>query len=183
MFKYRANLRSNIARGFSLILLTSNLGDAEIEAACLANPEITQGRLEVLTRERLQSRFAPALLARMQIVPFRPLDIPALSHIALQAIAELSQRLADNGTTLQVDDNVAEWIANAVAKHPASGRAIRDMLRQQVVPAIAQAVLNARAAGESLPIVRVSADQTLFLSFGEDISIDTDDQTTEAVCA
>jgi len=166
-----------------LILLTSNLGDAEIEAACLANPEISQGRLEMLTRERLQSRFAPALLARMQIVPFRPLDIPALSHIALQALAELSQRLADNGTTLQVDENVAEWIANAVAKHPASGRAIRDLLRQQVVPVIAQAVLNARAVGDGLPRVRVSAEQTLFLSFGEADSIDRVDQATEALCA
>ncbi|MBN3819854.1 type VI secretion system ATPase TssH, partial [Paraburkholderia sp. Se-20369] len=114
----------------SLILLTTNLGDAEIEASCKADPQVSQAKLEALVRERLQGRFSAALLARIQIVVFRPLDLDALAGIARQALDEIGQRLAQNGLDWRVDDDVAGWIAAAVAQHPANGRAVRDLLRQ-----------------------------------------------------
>lgn len=150
-----------------LILLTTNLGDAEIEAACTATPDITSTRLDALARERMQSRFAPALLGRMQVVAFRPLAVAALTRIAEQALAEVGQRLGENALTWDVEPTVAAWIAQAVANNPASGRAVRDMLRQHVVPIIAQNLLAARAEQRLLTRVRLCADPSLSLYFDE----------------
>ncbi|PTU64955.1 type VI secretion system ATPase TssH [Chromobacterium sp. Panama] len=150
-----------------LILLTSNLGDAEIEAACAAEPEVSQSRLDALARERLQRRFAPALLARMRVVAFRPLGEPALAGIARQALDDIGQRLSANGLDWRADAEAADWIARAVARHPASGRAVGDLLRQRVMPAIARGVLEARAADRALHSVRLSAAEKLELIFDD----------------
>ncbi|HDR8861574.1 TPA: type VI secretion system ATPase TssH [Burkholderia territorii] len=152
----------------SLILLTTNLGDAEIEASCKADPEVSQAKLEALVRERLQGRFSAALLARIQVVVFRPLDLDALTGIAHQALDEIGERLAQTGLGWQVDDDVAGWIAQAVAQHPANGRAVRDMLRQYVMPTVARGVLAARAESRTLRTVRLSATDRLSLAFEDD---------------
>ncbi|VWC31997.1 type VI secretion system ATPase TssH [Burkholderia lata] len=152
----------------SLILLTTNLGDAEIEASCKADPQVSQAKLEALVRERLQARFSPALLARIQIVVFRPLDLDALTGIARQALDEFGERLAQNGLGWRADDDVAGWIARAVAQHPANGRAVRDLLRQHVMPAVARGVLAARAEGRVLRTVRLSAADKLSLAFDDE---------------
>ncbi|MBB5412602.1 type VI secretion system protein VasG [Paraburkholderia sp. HC6.4b] len=151
-----------------LILLTSNLGDVEIEAACKTDPLSSQAQLDKLVGERLQGRFSPALLARIQLVAFRPLDVDALTGIATQALDELGERLADNDLQWRVDDEVAAWIARALSRHPANGRAVRDLLRQHVTPAVARGVLAARAEGRALKTVRLSARDKLALVFDED---------------
>ncbi|MGC0154644.1 type VI secretion system ATPase TssH [Chromobacterium vaccinii] len=150
-----------------LILLTSNLGDAEIEAACAGAPDIAQARLDAMARKRLQQRFPPALLARMRVVAFRPLDESALAGIARQALDEIGQRLSANGLGWSADADAADWIARAVARHPASGRAVRDLLRQTVMPAIARCLLEARAADHSLRNVRLGSADGLELIFDE----------------
>ncbi|CAG9269914.1 AAA+ ATPase ClpV1 [Burkholderia cepacia] len=152
----------------SLIVLTTNLGDAEIDASCKADPQVSQAKLEALVRERLQACFSTALLARMQIVVFRSLDLDALTGIARQALDEFGERLAQNGLDWYVDSNVAGWIAGAVAQHPANGRAVRDLLRQHVMPAVARGVLAARAEGRTLQMVRLSAADKLSLSFDDE---------------
>ncbi|KWO73313.1 type VI secretion system ATPase TssH [Burkholderia ubonensis] len=152
----------------SLILLTTNLGDAEIEASCKADPQVSQAKLEALVRERLQARFSAALLARIQIVVFRPLDLDALTGIARQALDEFGERLAQNRLGWCADDDVAGWIARAVAQHPANGRAVRDLMRQHVMPAVARGVLAARAEGRTLRTVRLSAADKLSLAFDDE---------------
>ncbi|WP_366919235.1 type VI secretion system ATPase TssH [Burkholderia seminalis] len=167
----------------SLILLTTNLGDAEIEAACQADPQVSQTKLEALVRERLAGRFSAALLARIQVVAFRPLDLDALTGIARQALDEIGQRLAQNALGWCADDNVAGWIAQAVARHPANGRAVRDLLRQHVMPAVARGVLVARAENRVLRSVRLSAGDALSLTFddGQDPNVvDVAQVSTEA---
>ncbi|VBJ01160.1 type VI secretion system ATPase TssH [Burkholderia pseudomallei] len=151
-----------------LILLTSNLGEAEIEAACKADPRISQAKLDKLVGERLQGRFSPALLARIQLVAFRTLDVDALTGIATQALDELGERLAQNDLQWRADEGVASWIAHAVSQHPANGRAVRDLLRQHVMPAVARGVLAARAEGRALKTVRLAANEKLSLVFDED---------------
>lgn len=150
-----------------LILLTSNFGDAEICAALSADPDVSQSRLDALARDCLRQKFSPALLARMQVLAYRPLDSSALEGIAVQALNELRDRLEAKDLGWEVDLGVPEWIAQAVARHPASGRAVRDLLREQVVPRIAQGLLSAQADGRMIRAVRLHVEKGLELSFEE----------------
>ncbi len=152
-----------------LVLMTSNVGDAQIATACEQQADISQSRLNKLALEQLQKRFAPALLARMQVIAYRPLSVAALAGIADQALADIGQRLTTKHMSLCVDAGVTDWVALAVQSHPAAGRAVGDLLRQHVMPSLAQAALDAQAEGRTLSRVRLMAGRTLEIVFDDDV--------------
>lgn len=156
-----------------LVLMTSNVGDAQIAAACTQEVDIPQGRLNKLALEQLQKTFAPALLARMQVIAYRPLGVPALAGIADQALTDIAQRLAAKNISLLVDAGVSQWVASAVLSHPAAGRAVGDLLRQHVMPSLAQATLDAQAEGRVLSRVRLMAGRTLEIVFDDEVDTAT----------
>ena len=148
-----------------LILLTSNLGEVEITQACQNDPAISQSQLVKLVHARLSQKFPPALVGRMEVTAYRPLSLQALTAIAAQAWIEVGERIADLGLAWTVTEDVAPWVGQAVITHPSSARAVRDFLRQQVVPPIARAVLKAQADNQSLSGIRIFVDQKLCLDF------------------
>lgn len=149
-----------------LILLTTNLGDEEIIQACEQDPSIGQAKLEALLHQRLRKTFAPPLLGRMQIIAYRPLKVKALTEIAHQALTEVGDRLQAQSIGWEVEQEVASWIANAVSSHPSSARAVRDLLRQHVVPEIARGLLMAQSGARPLGAVKMSIhEEQISLSF------------------
>lgn len=146
-----------------LILMTSNIGAEEIEVAALAEQPATYGQLVQLAHASLQRHFAPALLARMQVLPFYPLGLQALQSIAAHQFDVLARRIAEQGVELQIDPSAVEWVANAAAGHPHRGRAIEDLIRATVLPSLAQELLAAKRDDVSLGRVRVVADGGLSL--------------------
>jgi type VI secretion system protein VasG len=149
-----------------LILLTTNLGDSVIEAACAADPQITQAKLTAQTRELIQTQLDAPLLARMELVAYRPLDLAALQAVAQTALLATERRLMAQGVSLELAPDVAPWIAQAVLRHPARARAVQDLVRQHVVPVMARAILAARAKGDPISRVRLDAENGLSVSFG-----------------
>lgn len=146
-----------------LILMTSNIGAEEIEVAALAEQPATYGQLVQLAQGSLQRHFAPALLARMQVLPFYPLGLSALQSIAEHQFERLADRLEEQGVTLEIDTSAVEWVANTAAGHPHRGRAIEDLIRATVLPSLAQELLAAKRDGLPLGRVRVVADGGLSL--------------------
>jgi len=173
-----------------LILMTSNIGAEEIEVAALAEQPATYGQLVQLAHGSLQRQFAPALLARMQVLPFYPLGLSALQSIAAHQFERLAGRLEEQGVTLEIDASAVEWVANTAAGHPHRGRAIEDLIRATVLPSLAQELLAAKRDGMPLGRVRVVADGGLSLelldreSDPENISEPNDaDQQEVSSCA
>jgi type VI secretion system protein VasG len=148
-----------------LILLTSNVGAEQIEAACQAQADLEAAKLTGIAHQALSRHFAPALLARMQVVGFKPLDKAAMAQIADRTLSELSGRLAEGGIVLNADGDVREWVARIAIQHPAKGRAARDLLRQIALPTIAQGVLSAKSLGRPLNEVCLSAPSKLQIEF------------------
>jgi type VI secretion system protein VasG len=156
-----------------LILLTTNLGDEEITRACRQESDISQAKLEAVLHQRLQKTFAPPLLSRMQVVAYRPLSTESLTDIAHQALAEIGERLYAQSIDWAVDHEVAPWIANAVSQHPSSARAVRDLLRQHVVPKIARGVLLAQSGAKPLGAVTLAIHEAqISLSFEPKLEIE-----------
>lgn len=153
-----------------LILMTSNIGAEEIEVAALAEQPATYGQLVQLAQGSLQRHFAPALLARMQVLPFYPLGLSALQSIAEHQFERLADRLEEQGVTLEIDTSAVEWVANTAAGHPHRGRAIEDLIRATVLPSLAQELLAAKRDGLPLGRVRVVADGGLSLELLDRVS-------------
>ena len=134
-----------------LILLTSNLGSEELEAACDENPEASFATLRPLTHQALSRTFSPALLARMTIVPYLPLRHESLVLLAGKKLEELRQRLLlSHQLPLQLSEEVALWLANRAANHPSRGRAVENILQQTLLPALSLQLLQRQRDGESI---------------------------------
>lgn len=136
------------------ILLTCNQGAEEIEQACQTEDNIKLSALKPLVYNALLPRFAPALLARVNIIPYLPLQHAALMKIATHHLTRLALRLADelNVTLLTIGD-ISAWIAERIASHPNRGRAVEELLRQTVLPAIGNEVLRRRH--EAIPLKEI----------------------------
>lgn len=150
-----------------LILLTTNVGDAEILATTTATPDISQARLDAVALQRLQRQFAPALLSRIQVIAYRPLSQEALEGIAQQGFQEVAQRLAVQGLRWWVDPRAGRWVAQAVSQHPSAGRAVRDLLRQVVMPQVAASLLKAQSEQQPVRTVCLHADEGLAVSLSD----------------
>jgi len=131
------------------ILITCNQGAAEIEQAIAREPAMPLAQLRPLVYDALQRKFAPALLARINIIPYLPLDQQALVQIARKNLSNLQRRLKSEINADFVFESAVEyWLAERVVAHPNSGRAVEDLLRQTILPAIGNEILRRKKNDE-----------------------------------
>lgn len=149
------------------ILLTSNQGASEIEQALEQEPNLKFSELRVLVYEALTRLFSPALLARMNVIPYYSLDQDALSAIASKNLKTLQQHMEkEMGISLTLDSDVPHWIADKVSHHPNRGRAVMSLLRDAILPPLSQKVLIHKRDKTSLESVNlVVEDAALHLEF------------------
>ncbi|MDR3434560.1 MAG: type VI secretion system ATPase TssH [Rouxiella aceris] len=137
------------------ILVTCNQGGAEIEAALAQQPDMPFSTLRPVVYQALLQKFSPALLARMNIIPYVPLNKDALVSIAEKHLHQLKTRLKhDINTDLVFDGGSTQWLASKVQSHPNSGRAIEDLLRQTILPVIGNELLQRKKS--NTPSERIS---------------------------
>ncbi|MGI4815738.1 MAG: type VI secretion system ATPase TssH [Janthinobacterium lividum] len=140
----------------TVIFLTTNLGSAEIEAAC-ANAPATLETLAAHIAPGLTRHFKTALLARMTVVPYRPLDHAAMCEIARQKVAALVERIARaHGIALHVSEAAIAAIGARCTQSAAGARHVNFLLRKELMPALSDTVLRALAAGQRL--TRITLD-------------------------
>lgn len=149
------------------IFLTCNQGAEEIEQAVQSDADITTAQLRPRVYDALLRSFAPALLARVNIIPYLPLNQDALAAIATLSLERLGQRLrAETGATLTMQGDIAQWIASRVVGHPNRGRAVEELLRQAVLPVIGNEVLRRKREAQPLKEARLEAsDAELSMTF------------------
>jgi type VI secretion system protein VasG len=108
----------------------------------LPDPLTLQDLVEEI-KPALLSSFAPALLGRMQIVPYLPLDGEALQGIVAQKLSAIADRLATaHGIEFRYHPKVTEQIAARCINHDAGARFINTLISQQLMPSISQQLLQ-----------------------------------------
>lgn len=136
-----------------VILMTTNLGAEEISHLChsaeiageagdeVASP--THGALVEAIRPALIRHFAPALVARMQIVPFRSLVMAALHNIVALKLNEAAQRLrAAHGIEMRCAPEVLHALGERCLQPESGARFINALLEQRLLPGIARSLLG-----------------------------------------
>jgi type VI secretion system protein VasG len=190
----------------TVILMTSNLGSEAmlelVESQRLAleqvleeveeDEDLTDKLPQPLTlsdiveaiKPPLLGRFAPALLGRMQIVPYLPLDLEALQGIVELKLQAVGQRLQQaHGIEFRYLPKVAEQIAGRCINHDAGARFINTLIGQQLMPAISQQLLQALIDDDKPEIVSLEYDEEGELSclFIDRIDSDADEMRQAAI--
>lgn len=145
----------------SIIVLTTNLGAEAITllAAEADNGQPSYGELLQALQPAVQRHFAPALAARMQTVPFFPLDGEALQAIVALKLDALAGRLAAaHNLALHCSPDLLALLAERCRCSATGARQVQAVIEQQLLPGIARQLLQFMADGEMPAVLRLEPD-------------------------
>lgn len=144
-----------------LFFLTSNLGYQTI-VDYSARPELLDDKLY----PELAAFFKPALLARMEIVPYLPLGEEVLKEIIHYKLASLEQRLLERyKAKVHCDDALVDEIMRRATRSENGARMLEAIIDGQVLPPLSLSLLNKLAAKEEVSEIHLGCRDGEF--FGE----------------
>ena len=116
-------------------------------------------------RNKLGRFFKPALLARMQIVPYRYLDAEVLGEIIDSRLQRLQQQLLQRyEATLVIDDNVRDELRTRCARHRNGARMLDAIIDGELLPPLSLAILQRLSRGERIQSAELGWDNSTFLA-------------------
>ncbi|UUC49357.1 type VI secretion system ATPase TssH [Pseudomonas citronellolis] len=142
----------------TLILMTSNLASERIAALCADGQRPGAQALEEAIRPALSRHFKPALLARMRVVPYYPVEGEVLHELVRLKLARLGDRLQRRQLQFSHCDVLVEHLATRCTQGDSGARLIDQLLDQHLLPQIADRLLQAMAVGETLNRVHATLD-------------------------
>jgi len=145
-----------------VFILTSNLGTDEIMNYAESGSEnITE--LEEILFPVLSSWFKPALLARMETIPFLPLNKEVLLRIIKSKLSTLSERLSNKySISLEYTDATYEHIHSRCNRSHNGARIIDSVLEGEMLPPLSLRILESIANKESLLTIMVDINEGNF---------------------
>jgi type VI secretion system protein VasG len=151
-----------------VILMTSNLGSAQIDEVTTDSPDIAQAALLEAIHPQLVAHFQPALLARFQTLVYRPLDTAALADIVRLKLAKVAERLSrQHDVELLCDDTLIAAMAERCLARESGARNVDAFLNQRILPALSRELLTRMASGNAPAkiILSSSAEGSLTIDF------------------
>ncbi len=107
----------------------------------------------------LLNHFAPALLARMEIVPYYPLDSDALKQIVMLKLEAIATRLqAQHQMAMRVDGAVVAQLSEQCQLSDSGARRVNAVIEQQILPGIAKSLLGFMAEEDMPDVMTLTLD-------------------------
>ncbi|TXH39586.1 MAG: AAA family ATPase, partial [Burkholderiaceae bacterium] len=152
----------------TLILLTTNAGTELITSLC-KDPDLmpdAEGMAKAL-REPLLKVFPPALLGRLVVIPYYPLNDEMIGAIADLQLGRIARRVRENHRVpFTFDDAVIKLIASRCTELESGGRMIDAILTNTMLPRISEEFLRRTLEGQVIERVHVGvADNDFQYSF------------------
>ncbi|CNK96995.1 ClpB protein [Yersinia enterocolitica] len=132
----------------TLIILTSNFASATLVAA-VENGESNPAALCNLIRPEFDPVFSPALMGRMTLIPYLPLQPEAMAQIIalkLKRLCQRYQRASEGDLMPSWSPQVVSWVAERCQVKQSGARDIDQVLNQHLLPLLAAQVLQKETA-------------------------------------
>lgn len=144
-----------------VFFLTSNLGYQTI----VDHAEVPEEINDKLYQE-LAAFFKPALLARMEVIPYLPLTNEVLLDIVHSKLKKLEKILYDKFQTQVVfDDDVYEQIILRATRAENGARMLESIIDGHLLPPASLQILNKLALGEPINYIRFSVVDHQFITY------------------
>jgi len=140
----------------TLILMTSNLASDRILSLCSGGRRPDTEDLQQAIRPQLSQHFKPALLGRMRVVPYYPVDGEVLRELINLKLARFGERLARRQLAFNHCQALVDHLAERCAHSDAGARLIDQLIDQHLQPLVVDRLLDAMASGEHLQRVHAS---------------------------
>ncbi|WP_319777055.1 type VI secretion system ATPase TssH [Maridesulfovibrio sp.] len=143
----------------TILILTSNLGTDVIQEMTAQEDEMPLEAVLSAVRPILSQHFKPALLARMNVVPYFSLNPDAMKLISQLKLGKLEKMLlANNKMKLSYDDQVVDQIAARCTEVETGARNIEYILNGNVLPKMSKEILLHMTEGGMPAAVHLGVD-------------------------
>jgi type VI secretion system protein VasG len=144
----------------TVILMTSNAASDKLMKLC-ADPEATptpDGLASALMPD-LRKIFKPALLGRLIVVPYYPIDDASMKRIIELKLKSIRSRLEENHrASLSYSDELVSAVAQRCREVETGARNVDHILSGTLLPEMSRELLTRMAEGGQLRRVHVTAD-------------------------
>lgn len=144
----------------TIIILTSNVGTDTIMKLC-ADPDTmpdSVGLAEALRPDLLKS-FKPALLGRINVVPYFPLSDEVIRQIIKLQLNRIADRMRENHkAAFTYDDSLLATIAGRCKEVESGARNVDHIITGTLLPEISREFLSRMAEGRPVRRAHVSTD-------------------------
>ncbi|MDR2093529.1 MAG: type VI secretion system ATPase TssH [Azoarcus sp.] len=148
----------------TVIILTSNVGTDLVMSLC-ADPElpVDADTVAAALRKPLLEVFPPALLGRLIVVPYYPLNAETLANIVRLQLKRIQKRIAaSHDAAFDYDPSAIDLVIKRCNTADAGGRMIDAILTNSVLPTISRRHLEGLVAGQGLQRIRLKAENDEF---------------------
>lgn len=160
-----------------VFFLTSNLG-YQVIVEHADDPETMQEALYPV----LADFFKPALLARMEVVPYLPLSKETLATIIAGKLARLDNVLRSRfGAEVIIEPEVTDEIMSRVTRAENGARMLESVIDGDMLPPLSLLLLQKMAANTAIARIRLSATDCAFTADVEDVRDDESVTEDDAV--
>ncbi|VXB37258.1 Protein ClpV1 [Pseudomonas sp. 8BK] len=142
----------------TLILMTSNLASERIASLCQGGQRPDAEDLEQAIRPTLTQHFKPALLGRMRVVPYYPINGEVLNELVGLKLERFAERLQRRQLQFSYAPALLENLAERCSHSDSGARLIDHLIDQHLQPLVVDRLLDAMANGESLQRVHATLD-------------------------
>ena len=147
----------------TIIILTSNAASAQMMQACLNKAAAdlpSPAQLAEIIRPQLMKHFKPALLGRLTVVPFYPIDDEVLARIIRLKLERIRRRIDQHHQAqFDYDDALVKAVLARCTEVDSGARNVDTILNGTLLPEIADTVLARMAEGASITRIAVSASK------------------------
>lgn len=148
----------------TVIILTSNVGSDTIMKIC-ADPDTRPEPLALAEalRPELVQRFPAALLGRLIVVPFYPIQGEPLRQIIRLQLSRIKKRMWENHRVeMAWGDELVETVVARCTEPESGARNIDHILTRTLLPQISAEFLSRMATGESFSRLEVAVEDGAF---------------------
>lgn len=152
----------------TVVFLTSNLATDVIMQMCQGPVPPSTEELVNAIRPVLSKHFKPALLARMEIVPYFPLRGENLKSIVRLKLRGITNRMKDSHKmTLDIDKKVEDVIAARCTDVDSGARNIDHIISQTLLPMMSTRLLEQMTEGPLPETMKlgIASDESFVIDF------------------
>jgi ATP-dependent Clp protease ATP-binding subunit ClpC len=157
-----------------VLIMTSNLSARTIEKNTAigfqqGDDQTAFDKMKSNVMNELKRTFNPEFLNRIdEVVMFHPLDIEHMKEIIDIMLLRLNEQMAEQGLTLEIDDNAKVWLARQGYDPAYGARPLRRALRRLIEDPLSEEVLRGEFVSGGVVQIKLAGEELVFVAKQED---------------
>jgi len=143
----------------TIILMTSNLATAEITSLCQENENITIDEISKEITPILSSYLKPALLGRMNVIPYMNLKEDSLKQISRLKLKAIEKQVQKKEMLFSYDEKILDFIVEESNALDTGARNIELIINTHLMPVLSSFILDAAVNKKEIKKIKLSIDK------------------------